>query len=246
MKHSSISIARIAAACSALVLGATFIAACSGSSSDSKASTTTSPAAPTGTTGADKPISQNGVKTMQLELLQLGCQPGPIDGELGPDTTGAVERFQVVAGLTVDGVVGTKTRAALTTASQTGSPKCSSNPTTTTRPATTTTSPAPTVDLCTTEYLQGQVPFIPGEWSGSTPQFGVLTCGGPIVAGQYFATSNIRYCLGQGCADGYQLINYLWVYSGATSVELAWTLADKAVYCDAGVLTPEVSLWACA
>jgi peptidoglycan hydrolase-like protein with peptidoglycan-binding domain len=237
---------RFAAGVSALLLGAGVLAACGGSSSDTQSSSTsTTKARPTGTTGSNKPIPRNDVKVMQVELLQLGCQPGPIDGQLGPDTTGAVRSFQAAAGLTVDGVVGSRTRAALTSASQTGSPKCSSNPTPTTQPSTTTTTPAPTVDLCTTEYLQGKVPYIPGEWSGSTPQFGVLTCGGPIAAGQYFATSNIRYCLGQACDQGYQLINYLWVYTGTPSVELAWTLADKSVYCDAGTLPQEVSLWAC-
>jgi hypothetical protein len=53
------------------------------------------------------------VRRVQLRLLRLGFRPGPIDGLFGPLTHGAVERFQVARGLTVDGAVGRVTRGRL-------------------------------------------------------------------------------------------------------------------------------------
>jgi hypothetical protein len=60
-------------------------------------------------TGAD-------VLALQRRLLALGCEPGPLDGEYGPATERAVRDFQAAAGIAVDGIVGSETRAALAAA----------------------------------------------------------------------------------------------------------------------------------
>jgi putative peptidoglycan binding protein len=53
------------------------------------------------------------VKTLQRALATLGYSPGTPDGDYGPATQVAVEKFQVAKGLAEDGVVGPATLAAL-------------------------------------------------------------------------------------------------------------------------------------
>lgn len=53
------------------------------------------------------------VRGLQRQLARLGFAPGPVDGRYGPLTTHAVQRFQAAAGLTVDGISGPDTQAAL-------------------------------------------------------------------------------------------------------------------------------------
>ncbi len=53
------------------------------------------------------------VKTLQKALASLGFSPGTPDGDYGPATQVAVEKFQVAKGLAEDGVVGPATLAAL-------------------------------------------------------------------------------------------------------------------------------------
>jgi putative peptidoglycan binding protein len=53
------------------------------------------------------------VKTLQKALATLGFSPGTPDGDYGPATQVAVERFQVAKGLAEDGIVGPATLAAL-------------------------------------------------------------------------------------------------------------------------------------
>jgi hypothetical protein len=53
------------------------------------------------------------VKTLQQALTSLGFSPGTPDGDYGPSTKIAVERFQVAKNLAEDGVVGPATLAAL-------------------------------------------------------------------------------------------------------------------------------------
>jgi L,D-peptidoglycan transpeptidase YkuD (ErfK/YbiS/YcfS/YnhG family) len=59
-----------------------------------------------GSTGAD-------VRCLQARLNQLGFGAGPVDGQFGPMTRGAVVRFQRARRLAVDGVVGRRTARAL-------------------------------------------------------------------------------------------------------------------------------------
>jgi hypothetical protein len=53
------------------------------------------------------------VKILQRALTAVGYSPGKADGDYGPATQVAVEKFQVAKGLAEDGVVGPQTLAAL-------------------------------------------------------------------------------------------------------------------------------------
>ena len=59
--------------------------------------------------------SGDGVRVLQTRLLALGYDlgRGGADGKFGPATESAVRAFQAAAGVTVDGVVGPETAAAL-------------------------------------------------------------------------------------------------------------------------------------
>ena len=66
----------------------------------------------------DPPTVRNGstgpaVTMLQQLLGDFGYDPGPIDGAFGPDTESAVKQFQKDFVLTVDGIAGPKTWAAL-------------------------------------------------------------------------------------------------------------------------------------
>lgn len=68
-----------------------------------------------GTTPAAPPPVQavTGLDWAQSTLAQLGFDPGPIDGQIGPRTREATTQFQTAAGITADGIPGPTTRAAL-------------------------------------------------------------------------------------------------------------------------------------
>ena len=75
---------------------------------------------PTPTPSTDKPTLRKGssgvyVTLMQTELIQHGytCGPTGADGQFGANTEKAVKAFQKAVGLTVDGICGPKTWAAL-------------------------------------------------------------------------------------------------------------------------------------
>ena len=53
------------------------------------------------------------VKGVQARLSNLGYDPGPIDGIVGPRTRAAVRRFQQEHDLKVDGIAGPNTQAKL-------------------------------------------------------------------------------------------------------------------------------------
>ena len=55
---------------------------------------------------------------LQLALLTLGYDPGPIDGIYGPQTISAVMAFQTANALVVDGNAGVQTRTSLRSAAQ--------------------------------------------------------------------------------------------------------------------------------
>lgn len=57
--------------------------------------------------------SGNEVKALQNRLLEVGFNPGAIDGEYGGGTDAAVRAFQLSEGLLADGVAGKRTLAAL-------------------------------------------------------------------------------------------------------------------------------------
>ncbi len=56
------------------------------------------------------------VKVLQKALASLGYSPGKIDGDYGPSTQAAVEKFQTSAGIKADGIVGPETLKELGTA----------------------------------------------------------------------------------------------------------------------------------
>ena len=53
------------------------------------------------------------VRTLQEQLHALGFDAGPVDGDFGPKTQYAVQRFQTSQGLSPDGIVGNQTMSAL-------------------------------------------------------------------------------------------------------------------------------------
>jgi peptidoglycan hydrolase-like protein with peptidoglycan-binding domain len=88
------------------------LAARSGSSSSS--SSATAPGTFDAPSTTLKPADTGAqVQTLQRELNGLGYTVGTIDGTYGPATSSAVKAFQQANGLTPDGVVGSKTLAAL-------------------------------------------------------------------------------------------------------------------------------------
>jgi len=53
------------------------------------------------------------IKGIQARLANMGFEPGPIDGKIGPLTTGAIEMFQAYSLMDETGVMDAKTRKAL-------------------------------------------------------------------------------------------------------------------------------------
>lgn len=58
-------------------------------------------------------LSSSQIKTIQTKLKNWGYYTGAIDGISGPKTVAAIKLFQKKNGLVVDGIVGSKTAAAL-------------------------------------------------------------------------------------------------------------------------------------
>jgi hypothetical protein len=58
-------------------------------------------------------MSGNTVRAIQRALDNAGCDPGPLDGQFGPQTEAAVIRFQHSHELSTDGIVGPRTARAL-------------------------------------------------------------------------------------------------------------------------------------
>jgi hypothetical protein len=97
---------------------------------DTSAAATTTPAAAATPPGAAPAAPGNAappaapglgsVADIQKALHKLGCDPGKVDGLMGPHTQAAIKKFQQANGLAVDGIVGPKTKAALDKALQGG------------------------------------------------------------------------------------------------------------------------------
>jgi hypothetical protein len=79
----------------------------------SAATTTTTPAATAPNQTLSPGATGSEVKNLQQSLAALGYDPGTPDGNYGPSTQAAVEKFQAANGLATDGVVGPATLAKL-------------------------------------------------------------------------------------------------------------------------------------
>ena len=171
--------------------------------------------APLSAAVAAKPSTSDaaGVEALQRQLNALGCDAGPIDGKLGPDTVQAVRWFQTAAQITVDGLVGVLTSARLATAAAAGTPTCTSVP-----------APAPVTEpngapTCTQALVQAgaQVALLAGER---------LVKSGPYRCAGRFAY-NAPTVASSG-ARRRQVIE-LMRWTGIT-----WQVVNRSIYCESG------------
>jgi peptidoglycan hydrolase-like protein with peptidoglycan-binding domain len=199
------------------------LAACGGSSSSS--TSTTKPATSTTTPGGYSPTA---IKDVQKVLAALNCQPGPIDGELGPDTVGAIKRFQTAAGLTVDGVVGVETRAALGKASSSGSPECKAP-----SPTTSTTAPLVTASCSS----QGITPYLPASITAMDDQWLGLVCATDTRIGGLWAAFPATTVAQNPQDPTFDIV----VLFHTTADGKGWFQADRGTYCTVpGALPPTI------
>jgi peptidoglycan hydrolase-like protein with peptidoglycan-binding domain/LAS superfamily LD-carboxypeptidase LdcB len=103
-----------------------------------------------------------GVEAVQRALAQLGHSPGEIDGRFGAATEKAVRAFQSRSGLTADGEVGPRTKAAIAAAL---GGKIAPLPT---PPAPTPPAPTPPAPLPVDEDLDAFIARLAAEWSRRT------------------------------------------------------------------------------
>ncbi len=76
------------------------------------------PALSLGPGAGDEPGGSGDVRSLQRHLAAAGDRPGPIDGDYGPLTAAAVQRFQRTRGLRVNGIAGPGVLARLARAAQ--------------------------------------------------------------------------------------------------------------------------------
>ncbi len=219
-----------------VLAAATLVAACGGGDDDSVSTddgTTTTSGPPNigGKYGGDG----NDVLALQRELNSLNCDAGPNDGTLGPDTEAGIRHFQQVAGLTVDGVVGPQTRAALATAAQTGQPRCPDAP----PPPPPSTAPPTTgggggggggTPPCTEAAIRPvvQASLSPGEQMFKLNQFNCAIT---------WAVSTPT--VGSTQENAVE-ITVLLRWNGS-----AWQVVDRGVYCENGDVPPAIVQKAC-
>jgi hypothetical protein len=207
----------------ALLAFALVAAACS---SDDGAVSTGSTSSTTNAQGASTGGDGNDVLDVQRELNTLGCEAGPLDGTLGPDTLGAIRRFQAAAGIAVDGIVGPQTRAALANASATGTPRCPVGPAPPAPPK-----PAPGTPPCTDPAIR----------AAATAS---------LLAGEQLVKLNEFHCaitwavatptVTSPAAPNGAPVTVLLRWSGT-----AWQAVDQGVYCDNGSVPAAISQQAC-
>ena len=156
-----------------------------------------------------------GVESLQRQLNALGCNAGPIDGQLGPDTIQAVRWFQSASGIAVDGIVGIDTTAALTQAAASGNPNCRSVPAP--PPAT-----APAAGSAQAACTQGQIQ--------TGAQAALLTGEKMVKSGPFQCASNLAYNRPTISSAGKtQPVILLLQWSGT-----AWKAVNRGVYCESG------------
>jgi hypothetical protein len=201
----------------AAVLAVAALAAACGGDDDS-------PSVSSGGTTSDG----NDVLEIQRELTSLGCDPGPLDGELGPDTEAAIRSFQGVASLVVDGIVGQSTRAALAAAAQSGTPRCPPAPPATAPP----TSPSGE-SSCTQSAIEAaaKAGLEQGE---QLVKLNAFHC-----AGNWAVTSPDIGPVGPSGRDTIE-ITQLLRWNGT-----AWQVVDRGAYCDAGEVPQAIYQQAC-
>jgi hypothetical protein len=224
---------------------ALLVAACGGDddssvSTDGNDASTTSTTAAANNDGGSDGSDGNEVLHIQRELVSLNCNPGPLDGELGPDTVRAIRFFQQTVGITVDGIVGPQTRAALTTAAQAGTPFCPNVP----PPPPPSTSPPTTsgggggggggTPPCTQAAIEPVV--IAGLSQGETlVKLNEFHC-----AITWAVTSPTVGTAGGGDPDNEIEITQLLRWNGS-----AWQVVDRGTYCDAGQVPQAIYQQAC-
>jgi peptidoglycan hydrolase-like protein with peptidoglycan-binding domain len=77
-------------------------------------STSTTTSSTTTSTTTTLPFTISNMKDAQIQLANLGLYSGEIDGLNGDGTKNALKEFQKLSGLVVDGILGPKTKEALT------------------------------------------------------------------------------------------------------------------------------------
>jgi peptidoglycan hydrolase-like protein with peptidoglycan-binding domain len=185
-------------------------AGCGDDDSDDAGSTTT-------TSGA---AAASAIRGLQSELDTLGCDAGPTDGELGPDTEAAIRRFQAAADLAVDGIVGVDTRNALSEAARRGAPDCRNTPAPPSTTATTAGGSAP----CTQQAITD----------------GVLASAPGVSVGQYECSGNWAEAQATTSGpDGYEY-TVLLQWNGST-----WISVDRGTYCENGDVPQAIVQAAC-
>jgi len=148
MQHNS-SLRRTGAVIALAVALAIVAGACSkdDTTSTSGGTTTAAPGTTAGgvtTSGAPaNTIPKADVLAMQEMLDKVGCDVGPNDGIMGPETLGALLAFQKAAGLSPDDVYGPATKTALQQAVGSGKKDCVPPSTTTTAKPSGSTTAAP-------------------------------------------------------------------------------------------------------
>jgi hypothetical protein len=201
-------------------------AACGGGDdSVSTGGTTTTVASNSGgSSGGDG----NDVLQVQRELSALGCDPGPLDGTLGPDTEAAIRHFQQAAGLAIDGIVGPQTRAALASAAQSGAPRCPATPPP--PPPTTTPTTGGGHPPCTEAAIRPvvQASLSPGEQMFKLNEFNCAIT---------WAVSTPT--VGSTQEDAVE-ITVLLRWNGS-----AWQVVDRGTYCDNGEVPAAIYQKAC-